>query len=166
MPKFLYLMRHAQSEEKQSQQHDKDRELTPLGVKEALRISALLNQRNIRPDMLYTSTATRSAATAQLISDAIRLDIEKVLKEDELYNASVRTFLEFLNNIEDQHSHILCIGHNPVVSYLAEYLTKAEIGDMPPAGIVFIKFNSTWRELGEGTAILSEYTTPQQLQND
>jgi phosphohistidine phosphatase len=166
MPKFLYLMRHAQSEEKQPQQHDKDRELTPTGVKETLQISALLNQKNISLDALYTSTATRSVSTAQLISDAVRLDTEKVFRDDELYNASVRTFLEFLNNVDDQYQHVLCIGHNPVVSYLAEYLTKAEIGELPTAGIVFIRFNFSWKELNEGKAELAEYTNPRNLLKD
>jgi phosphohistidine phosphatase len=166
MPKFLYLMRHAQSAEKLPNQHDKDRELTSTGVKEALQIAGFLNSKKIIPDALYTSNAVRAVSTTRLISDALRIDTERFFTDEELYNASVRTFLEFLNNIDDQYTNVLCVGHNPTVSYLAEYLTKAEIGDMDTAGIAVIKLAGNWRQLNQGNGELIEYTTPQMLVRD
>lgn len=166
MPKILYLMRHAQSAEKQAGQSDKDRELTQEGVKEALLIANYMNGKKIFPQVVYTSTAMRSVMTTRLLSDALKFDDEKILKDDELYNASVRTFFEFVNNLDDVYTEVMCVGHNPVISYLAEYLTKAEIGDMKTGGIVSIKFNITrWKEVQQGNGELIEYIHPRMIIN-
>ncbi|NJM26507.1 MAG: hypothetical protein HC859_14535, partial [Bacteroidia bacterium] len=94
MGKFLYLLRHSQSADKQPGQPDKERELTPAGIKEALLIGAFLNKENISVDVIFTSTASRARATAQLVTDIVKLDPEKMLADEELFNASVRTFFE------------------------------------------------------------------------
>lgn len=160
-------MRHAQSAEKQPGQFDKDRELTPGGVKEALQIGAFITRKNILLDVIYSSNAMRAIMTSRLISDAIKFDEEKILGDDELYNASVRTFFEFISCLDDAYSNVMCIGHNPVISYLAEYLTKAEIGDMETAGLAIIRFNvNTWKEVSQGNGELIEYTNPRLLVNN
>ena len=66
-----------------------------------------------------------------------------------------------------RHKHVMCISHNPVVSYVAEYLTKEEIGDMAPGSLVTIKFNiDSWKEVGEGNGELENYIYPEMLNND
>lgn len=167
MQKLLQLMRHAQSAEKQPGQFDKDRELTPTGVKEALQIGAFIERKKILPDVIFTSKATRAVMTCGLLSDAIKFDTEKIFEDDELYNASVRTFYEFIGNIDDMYSNVLCIGHNPVISYLAEYLTRAEIGDMTTGGLVIIRFTvSEWKQITQGSGEFIEYVEPKMLMND
>lgn len=167
MSKILYLLRHAQSAEKQQGQTDKERELTPVGVKETLQIGTHLYQKKIFLDAIYTSVAVRAIRTAQLISDTLKVDSEKIIREEELFQASVRTFFEFITTVEDVYSHVMCIGHNPVISYLSEYLCKAEIGDMPTAGLVTIKFSlETWAGIQEGNGQLVDFVTPASLSDD
>ncbi|MBT1705358.1 SixA phosphatase family protein [Chryseosolibacter indicus] len=164
MPKHLFLLRHAESIEKQIRQQDKDRELSTNGVKEAMQIGSYLLKESIYPDFIFTSNATRTTATTQLVADIIKFDINKISAEDELYDASVRTFLEFITRIDDSYSSVLCVGHNPVISYLAEYLTKAEIGSMATGSLASIKFNfNSWREASEGTGELLNYVAPSML---
>lgn len=167
MPKFLYLMRHAHSAEKQPGQTDKDRELTPVGVKEALRMGAFLASEKITPDIIYTSEAARAVTTSHLLCDALKLDYEKIIQDEELYRASVRTFFELIENIDMQFNRVMCVAHNPVISYLAEYLTKAEIGDMTTAGIAAIRFDiPSWKDISEGNGELIQYTSPSMLLSD
>lgn len=164
MPKLLYLLRHSQSADKQPGQSDKERELTPTGMQNSLQIGSYLLKEKILLDVLYTSTANRAQATAQLISDALKIDAEKTIPEDELFQASVRTFLKFLTKIDDAYSHVMCVGHNPVISYLAEYLCAAEIGDMPTSGLAIIKFSvNSWKELTQGVGELQGFITPESL---
>lgn len=166
MPKLLYLVRHAQSAEKQQGQADKDRELTPTGVKEALQVGTFLYQEKILLDVIYSSIALRAQTTAQLIADAMRLDHDKILYEEELFQASVRTFLEFIAGLDDSYSYVMCVGHNPTISYLAEYISKSEIGDVPPAGTAIIKFNvHSWKDVPQQVGQLMVYTTPTLLTN-
>jgi phosphohistidine phosphatase len=164
MPRYLYLVRHAQSAEKQVNQNDFGRELTSTGVKQALLVGNYLLQQQIMPDIIMTSTAERARMTASMIADALKTDIEKISLQEDLYEASTRTFFQFLTQLEDHLHHVMCVAHNPVVTYLAEYLTGAEVGDMVPAGLAIIKFNiQSWKEVSQGNGELENYITPEML---
>ena len=166
MPRFLYLMRHAQSADKHPSQPDKERELTLQGTRDALSIGVHLYQQKINSDLILSSTATRAKHTADLVADAAKVMPDKIQLEEELYTASVRTFLELINQIDDTFNAVMCVGHNPVISYLAEYLTKAEIGDLPPAGLVMIQFNGQhWKEIHQGSGELISFLTPENLED-
>jgi phosphohistidine phosphatase len=61
----------------------------------------------------------------------------------------------------------MCVGHNPTISYLAEYLTKKEVGDMALAGIVIIEYIIySWTEVKEGNGALVRYIHPTNLPQD
>jgi phosphohistidine phosphatase len=155
MNHLLYLMRHAQSADKQLGQSDKERELTATGMREAIQIGALLKDFKFFPDRILSSTAIRAKQTSELISERA----EQIVYEEELYQASVRTFLAQIHLFDESIQKILCVGHNPTISYLAEYLTKAEIGDLPTAGVVIIQFNMPWNMVGEGNGELIKTLT-------
>ncbi|MBL7856443.1 MAG: histidine phosphatase family protein [Cyclobacteriaceae bacterium] len=167
MARFLYLLRHAQSADKQINQSDKGRELTPSGRKDALAMGYYLLKNNSTIDIIISSPALRAHTTAGLVADALRLDPEKIIVDDELYDASVRTFLGFVNQLDDAYHHVMCVGHNPTMSYVAEYITGAEIGDMVPAGLVEIKFpGASWKEVSEGNGNLVHYIYPELLSDE
>lgn len=164
MERFLYLMRHAQSADKQPGQTDKDRELTVQGLRDSIKIGAWLYTEKINPDAIISSTAVRAKSTAGLLLDTMKLMPEIMQLNDELYDASVRTFLQEITQLEDSLNRVLCVGHNPTISYLAEYLTKAEIGDLPPGGLVIIQFDILlWQKIGEGTGKFIHLITPETL---
>lgn len=167
MPKVLYLLRHSQSAEKQPGQTDKDRELTPVGVKETFQLGGLLQREKIFPEVMYCSVAERAKMTAQLLADTIKLDNERIIEEEELFTASVRTFLAFIQELDNSYNHVLCVGHNPTISYLAEFLTKAEIGDMPPTALAILQVKGdSWLNFSEGTAELIRFVNPQLFSSD
>ena len=57
-------------------------------------------------------------------------------------------------------------SHNPAVSYLAEYLSGADVGDMPTSGIAEIRFNlDSWAEVSQGTGELGLYVTPRMIKD-
>jgi phosphohistidine phosphatase len=162
MERFLYLMRHAQSADKQPGQPDKERELTVQGLRDSIKIGAWLHNEKINPDAIVSSTAVRAKSTAGLLLDTLKLIPEIMQLNDELYDASVRTFLQELTQLEDSLNRVLCVGHNPTISYLAECLTKAEIGDLPPGGLVIIQFDTMlWRKIGEGSGKFIKMITPE-----
>lgn len=164
MPRYLYLLRHAESNEKQLGQQDKERELTARGVREALLIGTYLHKENISFDIVFCSVAERAKATAGLLADAMKLESQKIVEEDSLHDASTRTLFQFITQLNDQHHSVLCIAHNPSISYLAESFTKAEIGDMPPGGLAIIKFNvHSWKEVEQGSGELQNYVFPEML---
>ena len=148
-------MRHAEAGSKGSRQEDKSRELTQGGVQDSLRMGAWLLSKNAHWDLIVSSSALRAEQTASLVAEAMKIDHPRILFEDVLYDASVRQFLEYVNNMEDPYHNVLIVGHNPAISYLAEYLTKADIGDMTPGSVAIIKFEfSSWKMVGENTGVL------------
>jgi phosphohistidine phosphatase len=162
MERFLYLMRHAQSADKQPGQSDKDRELTVQGIRDSIKIGSWLHTQKINPDLIVSSTAMRAKATSGLLLDTLKLMPEKIQLNEELYEASVRTFLREITQLEDTLNHVLCVGHNPTISYLAEYLTKAEIGDLPPGGLVIIQFEILlWQKIGEASGKFIKLIIPE-----
>jgi phosphohistidine phosphatase len=162
MPRYLYLLRHAQSAEKQHGQTDRDRNLTHLGMKQALLVAQFLKEQKSLPEIIMSSVAERAKETTRLIAETLNYDPDRVLHQEELYDASTRTFLDFIRSLDNNLYHVMCVGHNPTISYLAEYLTKSEIGEMVPAGLSVLKFNlRTWEEVREGSAELILYRTPE-----
>jgi phosphohistidine phosphatase len=167
MPKHLYLLRHAQSTEKQMGETDKERELSTHGIRESLLIGTYLSKLKVNPDIILTSAARRAKASAELIGDSLRTDPDKIVVNDEFFQASPRTFLEVITQLDDSLQHVLCVAHNPTITHVAEYLTKAEIGDLVPAGLAMIRFNfNSWIDVGEGKGELVNYIYPAMLIND
>lgn len=155
MPRTLYLMRHAEAAAKEARQEDKSRELTQSGVKDALHTGAWLREQNTNWDLIVSSSAIRAEQTALMVAEGMKLDHPRILLEDVLFDASVRQLLDYVNNIEDAYQSVLIVGHNPSISYLAEYLTKADIGDMAPGAVVIIKFElSSWKLVSENTGVM------------
>jgi len=166
MPKFLYLLRHSQSAEKQVGQSDKERELTPNGIKESMLIGTFLHRQGVAFDVIFSSSANRATSTTQLVSDSMRADAEKIFIEDGLYDASIRTFYEFITQLDDSYNNVMCVGHNPTISWLSEFLTNAHLAEMVPGGLAIIKFNIlSWKEVSKGCGEFINYIYPAMLQS-
>ena len=164
MPKTLYLQRHAKAAGKEARQEDKSRELMQSGLKDALHMGAWFAEQNIHFDLIVSSSAMRAEQTAMLVTEGMKIEHPKILLEDILYEASVRQFLDYINNIEDAYHHVLIVGHNPVISYLAEYLTKADVGDMATGSTVIITFDfSSWKNVSENTGVFVRYVEPDEV---
>jgi phosphohistidine phosphatase len=167
MSKQLYLLRHAEALDKSAHQADKDRQLTTAGVQQGVQVGAYLLRENFALEAIFSSTAERAGQTAGLVADTIKLEARRMFLDDELYDASVRTFFAFLNKLDNAYHHVMCVGHNPTLSYLAEYLTQAEIGEMSPGGLAIISFKVTsWADIDQGNGELLRYVDPASLQNN
>ncbi len=164
MPRYLYLLRHAESAEKQLHENDKDRTLSSRGIKEALMIGTYLFKQNTPLNIIMSSTAARALTTANLVADALKIDSDKISLQEDLYDASPRTFLQFISQLDDDYQHVMCVAHNPAISHLAEFFTKSEIGDMVPGGLSIIRFDiNKWNEVSQGNGELVRYVFPEML---
>lgn len=165
MKKELYLLRHAQAHERSSGQEDFDRELNSTGLQNATRMGMNLKNSEVQFDMIISSPAIRALTTASLIAEQLKYDTDRIHKNDEIYEASVRTFLSIINNLKEEWQCVLITGHNPAITYLVEYISKAEIGNMTTCGVCHIQFDGiTWAEVSEGTGTLASYEYPDLLE--
>jgi phosphohistidine phosphatase len=164
MNKHLYLMRHAQAETSSPMSKDFDRMLTSTGMSEATKMGERLSQLQVKPTLILTSSADRCARTAELLAERLGFDTDAVVQESELYEASVRSLLAAINGIDESHSSVLLVGHNPAATYLAEYLTRSEIGSMPTGGVVHIELQGQkWAEVTGQSGQLIWFEYPEKI---
>jgi phosphohistidine phosphatase len=165
MPRYLYLMRHAQSAEKQNGQSDKDRLLTPLGVHQAVLIGKFLEQQKTSLDSVVCSVAERAKMTAQLVADTVQ-GSSPIDVVEELYEASLSSFIDVISQLKENVDHVLFVGHNPTLTYVVESLTQASVGDIRPAGIAIIECDLLhWNTIKDKTARLIRLIHPDDLKN-
>lgn len=164
MVKQLLIVRHAEAREPQNQQRDTERDLTARGYQDAVRVGNYLRGLGWQPDLMISSSATRAMASAQMIAEQIRYPAQRIQSNNELYDASLRTFLSIINQQEDTNERIMIVGHNLTVSYLIEYLTGEEVGSVAPAGFAIIEPTvQHWQEVSQNTATLASYKAPETL---
>lgn len=164
MTKTLFIARHAQAAEKQSGENDIDRVLNSKGLQNSTRMGINFMNKEVQFDIIISSPAIRARTTASLIAEQIKYDTSKVHINPEIYEASTRTLLQVINQFKNEWDTVLLVGHNPAISYLAEYLSKSEIGDMTTCGVVSITFDfDQWEMVSEGTGKLNSYEYPDLL---
>lgn len=147
----LFLIRHAHAEKFSESNLDADRKLTSEGMKIASLLGKYLHEEEVEPDVIICSPAERARMTAELVATQVAYELSEIQCVDNLYEASVREFVDYLTNLNDRHKLIIIIGHNPTITYTADYLCDSEIGAMSPGSVVHINFPlKSWGELTKG----------------
>jgi phosphohistidine phosphatase len=164
MAKHLFLYRHGEAAQSHSKEGDRERELTSKGISHSNQIGSYLLANHFDVKTIFSSTALRAHQTAAITAEAMKIDTSEIILDEELYTATTRMFFEFITRVDSVHTSVMCVGHNPSITYLAEYLTKESIGDMVPAGVVIIKFDIySWSEVSQGNGQLVKYLTPESI---
>jgi phosphohistidine phosphatase len=157
----LYLIRHAETEEKKSGQTDLTRELTLRGEKNAKELGITLKERKILFDVILSSPATRTQATALLLAETIELPAETINVIPSLYSASPDAILSIIRNSHIQHQSVAIVGHNPAISLFARLILKDPIDNFSPGTLVAINFPvSKWDEIQMDTGKLIFIKSP------
>lgn len=151
MSKTIYLIRHATAEEgsHSAMLKDIDRELISKGIMESAKLGSYLKS-NIPPlDLLITSPAERTKATAKVIAEQLKIETDGILVNDNLYGGGPRAYLSALNSLDEGASNVAIVGHNPDISFFAEYLTRDDIGgSMQKATVIGLEIDETrWSEI-------------------
>jgi phosphohistidine phosphatase len=164
MAKTLIFMRHAKSDWSVPGQKDFDRTLNNRGLGDAPRMGRRLLEIGVKPDLVLSSPAIRAKTTAESVAEQLGYDIDSIVYEDEIYESSVRTLLKVVNSLDDKYNCVIIFGHNPTHTYLAEYLTKEAIGNIPTAGAVCINFEfDSWKLVSEATGKMQWFEYPKLL---
>lgn len=166
MSKKLYLVRHAKTEEGSSEMLDFDRELTSRGMQDATRLGRYYSTKEIIPDVVLSSDATRARATAELIASQMGYELSRIHLNHGIYDASVRTLFQLITQLKDEWESVMIVGHNPVMNYLAEFLSGAEMGHMYTGSVASLEFDvDSWSEVSQNSGTLEEYVVAKQLES-
>ncbi|GAB3804163.1 phosphohistidine phosphatase SixA [Spirosoma humi] len=164
MPITLYIVRHAKAEDRAIFMTDHDRQLTPDGTIAAARMGRYLHGKTIRPDVILSSTAPRAKDTAMVMAEQIGYDPAEIRLDSGLFDGGPKAYLAALNALPASVQSAMIVGHNPDVSYLAEYLTHQRIGSMSKGAVVAIGFDEVnWAEMSGRTGHVAFSISPRQL---
>jgi phosphohistidine phosphatase len=149
--KNLLIMRHAKSSWSNSFVSDHNRPLNKRGKKDAPRMGALLKQEEMVPELIISSTAERAMATAE--AAALSADYENEIQYTrQFYHADAETYLEVLQDLPDDITRVMVVGHNPGMEELVHLLSNVDTR-FTTANIAHIQLPiARWHELNENVS--------------
>jgi phosphohistidine phosphatase len=144
--KTLLLLRHAKSSWDDPNVPDHDRPLTERGKRDARRIGALLQEQQLVPDLIISSTAKRARKTAFKVARACGTG-DAIRTTGRLYEAHPAEFIEVLREVEDRCATVLVVAHNPGLEGLVWHLT-GQRESLPTAALAQVALElDRWQEL-------------------
>jgi phosphohistidine phosphatase len=148
--KTLLLLRHAKSSWKQPELADHDRPLNKRGKQTAPIMGALLQDEDLIPDLILSSSAVRAHTTALLVAKACSY-VGEIKQTRKLYLGEPQDYIEVLCQVIDKHARVLVVGHNPGLEMLIEALT-GEAMAMPTGALAYIELSlKRWSDLDMDT---------------
>jgi phosphohistidine phosphatase len=133
----LYLLRHAKTEDGKDKS-DRDRALTPRGVRAAQLMGLYARQQSWQFDTVWVSDALRTRQTWENFN--LHLGFAgRLLFRPELYLADAGAIRSMLAELPNAEQRVLCIGHNPglqvLASSMADEASEPELLDRLYAGL-------------------------------
>jgi phosphohistidine phosphatase len=147
--KRLFLVRHAKSSRDDPSLPDRDRLLNDRGKQDAPKMGKRLAKRDVKPDLVVSSPATRALATAQLVADEIGYRRKDIVLDERLYASDADELLAVIHELDDKLGCVMLFGHNPEFTDLANRLST-EITDMPTCAVAEFSFDAkSWSDVGK-----------------
>ncbi|MER7911632.1 MULTISPECIES: histidine phosphatase family protein [unclassified Streptomyces] len=165
-PRRIVLLRHAKADWPQVSDHE--RPLAERGRSDAPVAGRKLAETGIGFDLALCSTAVRTRETWKLAVQELP-ERPRTVYEDRLYEASLGELIALLNDVPDEVSDLLVIGHNPGMHALADALAGRAEGDtatrmnrsgFPTSAFAVLTFDGTWKSVEHGVGSLVDFWTP------
>lgn len=166
--KQLVLVRHAKSSWKYSDLEDFERPLNGRGRRDGPVMAERFSRQPYKPGLLLSSYATRALTTTRIFAEYLRYPIEQLRISEQLYEASVVDLLEVLQGLPEKHHCVALFGHNPGFTDLINYLSAANLENLPTAGVAVMELDiKQWCQIvGDGVGgrgKLVYYSYPKQV---
>ncbi|SMC98538.1 SixA phosphatase family protein [Pedobacter nyackensis] len=165
--KHLLLVRHGKSEWGNAHLADFDRPLNPRGHRNAPEMAARLVQKDLVPQQLVSSPALRAITTAKHFAQAWKKSPEQIKENASIYEADVKALLNVVNGFNNKYDYIAVFGHNPGLTDFTNYLSDANIYNIPTCATVLIEFPvDDWELVSRHTGTLLRFDYPKSLTDD
>ena len=159
--KTLLLVRHAKSSWDEIGMDDSERPLNERGKKDAPQMARRLKDKNIKVDVFISSPAKRADKTAKYFAEEYGLEKKEILLVDNLYGASVGSFLEVVSKIDDKHHTVALFSHNPGITEFANTLTSVRIDNIPTCGIFAVQVTANkWADFSKAEKLFLFFDYP------
>jgi len=168
--KTLTLLRHAKSGWDDPVARDFDRPLNAKGKRAAAMVGRHMRSLGLAFDHAVASPAVRVSETLEQIESGYGRTIAPTL-DRRVYLASAATLLDVVHDFPSEAESALLIGHNPGLEDLvlmlvadgADPLRDAVEDKYPTASIAELQFEGDWADVVAGTARLTRFVRPRDL---
>ena len=151
--KTLFLIRHAKSSWDDTALPDKDRPLGDRGRRDAPKMGKRLAKRDVKPNLILSSPASRALTTAEIIAKKLDYKRKDIAVDDRLYAAAVHGLLNVIHGLGDKLERVMLFGHNPELIELAHRFS-GEITHMPTCAVAEFTFNAkSWSKIGKANLV-------------
>lgn len=159
--KNLYLLRHAKSSWTDHSLGDFERPLNKRGIQQAPQIAAKLAAKEILPEVIISSPATRAFSTATTMAVATGSEKSKIVSDQRIYEANIQTLMYLIQELDDDLQTVMLVGHNPGFSYLINTLSRQKVAPLPTCALIHLRLDvSHWSETHEECAELISADVP------
>lgn len=160
--KTLFVLRHAKSSWDNLEQNDFDRPLNERGLKAAPKMGKFMRDKDLVPDLIISSPAARTRATAELVKNAGEF-AAAIEFNPRIYEAAVSDLLDVIAAAPDTTEKLLLIGHNPGFEGLVKTLT-GEVKEMPTAALAQIELLiESWKDVVSAGGKLTNLFKPKEI---
>lgn len=164
--KTLYIIRHGKSAWDNPSVRDHDRTLLPEGIERTKKVAKFLADKNIKPDLIVSSSATRAFETAKIIAHQLHYPEADIRVETDIYDQGTAYLMELLYGLPNEVSSVMLIGHNPTFTHFANKFMDKSIDALATTGTVSISFNTDkWEELHLASKITNFVVVPKMLKH-
>lgn len=166
MPKTLVIIRHGKSTWDYAHVTDIDRPLKESGIANSLLVAQKLKEKNLLPQLIFTSHAVRALHTATIVARQLGCSEAFIRINPVIYSAETNELLQLIKNTEDSCKTLFIFGHNPTFTMLANLFLQHPITELPTSGTVVLEFNcQNWKEIAAQNKVSEEMLFPKLLNN-
>ena len=166
----LILLRHAKSDWPDGMT-DSERPLARRGMEAAPMMGRYMSQEMLVPDIAIVSPAQRTRQTWALVKPELGIGITDKI-ENRIYEAPWRRLLAVVNDMPDDVSTVLMVGHNPGSAELAlsltgfgdRYAAQRMAAKYPTCGLAVLDLmEGGWVDFKPRSCRLERFVTPASL---
>jgi len=161
--KTLYLLRHADTVPSAPPlMGDHERFLSPKGTGDAATVGKYMQEHNMYPDFVLSSSSVRTIQTSRIIFGTLfHREGTRVAShfDRKLFHASADEITREIRSMNDSINKLMLVAHNPGVGDLAYSLGKIE-GYSPGTLSVYSVECDHWADFSPKTVKLKEVFVP------
>lgn len=158
--KKLYLIRHAKSDWSDPGKSDFERGLNKRGKKNIPIMGKALREKEIKPDLIISSSAKRAKLTAKGLAKELGYK-KDILFLKKLYLCEPDAWFEVIRDIDKKYETVFIIGHNPEITEVSNMLIDDFIDNVPTLGVVGFKVSGKkWKKFERDSALFEFFIYP------
>ncbi|MFA5970935.1 MAG: histidine phosphatase family protein [Lentimicrobiaceae bacterium] len=152
--KTVYIVRHGKAIPASANIADADRLLTDTGVARTWKIAEYMTESMPVIDQIIASPAERAYATALIIADKLGVPANKVVSHDKLFTGDEMDALDLIEGLDDSINSVMIVGHNPVITMVANRFASPKLESLPTTGVVSVHLDTDkWVDLKKAKVI-------------